>query len=78
MSGTLSPSEISKDGYRVRTPKREATTPDKLLLPTNLPVKNSKASSRKDNKINSSRYIAIASGINPSALKNDPNENAPQ
>jgi hypothetical protein len=78
MSGTLRPSEISKDGYRVRTPKREATTPDKLLLPTNLPVKNSNASSRNDNKTNSSRYIAIASGINPSALKNDPNENAPQ
>ena len=52
MSGTLKPSEISKDGYRVRTPKREATTPDKVLLPTNLPVKKSKASSRKDNKIN--------------------------
>ena len=78
MSGTLKPSEISKDGYRVRTPKREATTPDKLLLPTNQQEKNSKASSRKDNKINSIRYIAIASGINPPALKNEPNENAPQ
>ena len=78
ISGTLSPSEISKDGYRVRTPKREATTPYKLLLPTNLPVKNNKARSRNDNKINSTRYIAIGSGINPSALKKDPSEKAPQ
>ena len=78
MRGTLKPSEISKDGQRVRTPKREATTPDKLLLPTNLPVKNNKERSRNDNKINSIRYIAIASGINPPALKNDPSEKAPQ